>query len=102
VGKSYTSYLNAFKILYDLLGGVKPTNIVFDFEFAAFKAINTVFENVNLHFCNFHLGQNFYRNFQKNGPSKLYNSNSEYRTLLQMVLALAYEKPDRLKIDSTN
>jgi hypothetical protein len=70
-----------------------PKNIVIDFEIAAFKALKGIFPDSRIYFCNFHLGQSIYRQLQKRGLAKLYGGNSEFRRYIQVLLALAYEKP---------
>jgi hypothetical protein len=85
-----------FTLLSDLLKTKGPEHIIIDFEIAAAKAIKTIFQDTELFYCNFHLGQSFFRQIQKYGLVKEYNKDVIFRKYLKMILSLSYEKPQNV------
>lgn len=94
--KSFSSYFGMFNTISRFIGKGKKFNLILDFELAAKKAATIIFPNVDIYYCNFHMGQSFYRNLQKHGLSILYNNNKKYNRYMKMILSLSYEKPEKV------
>lgn len=94
--KSYICYYQMFSEMSRILNGKFPVNIILDFEFAAYKAIVEIFPASNIYFCNFHMGQAFYKKIQQFGLAINYNNNNKFNRYLKMLLSLSYEKPENV------
>lgn len=91
--KTYKCYFHAFSLFSKIINFKNPKTIVIDFEFAAQKALSEIFSTTTIFYCNFHMGQSFFRKIQKFGLSLSYNNDKKFRNFMRMVLALAYETP---------
>ena len=59
-------------------------------------ALQLKFPTVTMCGCLFHLGQNIYRNIQKNGLVEAYRTNDETSFSLRKLSALAFLPPDEI------
>lgn len=69
---------------------LNPTDFTIDFEIAAMKSIAENFEEADIHGCNFHLGQNFWRHVQSSGLQAVYSKDADFALNLRLMLALAF------------
>lgn len=77
--------------LYQLKLAPEITDIYLDFELAAHNAIKAEFPTCNIHGCNFHLCQSWYRRIQKDKKLlRHYRGNSDVGKWLKLFYGLSY------------
>ena len=72
------------------MNGHAPTDILFDFEQAAFNAAQGEFPGVDVKGCFFHLCQNVWKKIQQNGLAQLYQDDDDFSILMRSITALAF------------
>ncbi len=86
----YTSMLERLVSSAEAKGiTLNPTFIILDFELASINALQRTFPDERLSGCLFHLGQNIYRNIQKNGLVDAYKTIDNVSLSLRKLSALA-------------
>lgn len=89
--ETYNVILRELKKLQPLFN---PTDFTIDFEKAAMKAIAENHPGADIHGCNFHLGQNFWRHIQTYGLQTVYSSDADFALNVRLLLALAFVPVD--------
>ena len=72
------------------MNGHAPSDMLFDFEQAAFNAARHVFPGIDVKGCFFHLSQNLWKKIQQNGLALLYGNDDEFAMLMRSIAALAF------------
>ena len=72
------------------MNGHAPTDMLFDFEQAAFNAARATFPGIEVKGCFFHLCQNIWSRVQKNGLEPLYEADDDFAILMRSISALAF------------
>ena len=92
---AYTQVLNVVKErCLELQIELSPDNILIDFEMAIQKAMLTVWPEVQLSGCFYHLCQALWRNVQHQGLSDMYKNDHDFRSATKLLPALAFVRPD--------
>ena len=94
-GKTSNNYLELFTAMQQRMQqlGINPsvTDIIVDFEKAAYDAVRQVFGNrLNIHGCFFHLTQSAWRKIQELGLRQLYEQNDDVKKFVGMMDGLAF------------
>lgn len=88
-GKEERIYVKMLNMLLEKIPQARPRKILTDFETAAMKAFRTVFENIEIGGCFFHLSQSILRKVNECGLKSLYESNQSFAIHIKMLLSLA-------------
>ncbi len=88
--KTEATYDRLFTEIRNNMNGHAPTDMMFDFERAAFNAISQVFPGIDPTCCFFHLCKNIFKHIQRNGLADLYEIDDEFSLLMRMIAALAF------------
>lgn len=88
--KSQRTYEEIFLQLKSMRPQMNPTDFTIDFEKAAMRAIVESFPDADIHGCNFHFGQNFWRHVQTVGLQSVYSSDADFALNIRLLLALAF------------
>ena len=72
------------------MNGHTPTDMLFDFEQAAFNAACATFPGIDVKGCFFHLCQNLWKRIQRNGLEPLYEADNDFAMLMRSISPLAY------------
>ena len=67
-----------------------PQYLIIDFEIQSFNAFKKASKETTIKFCLFHFGQCIWRRIQKEGFSKLYSRNIEFKMFIKCFLSLAF------------
>lgn len=91
--KSQNTYEEIFKNILLLAPGVKPQNIMFDFERASMNAASICFNSAQISGCFFHFSQSVWRHIQSVGLQSKYSGDTKFAHNIRMLLALAFVRP---------
>lgn len=95
--KTSASYRTAFLHLNELCE-IEPVQVYIDFESAIHLAAKSVWPDIKIKGCRFHLGQAWYRKMQSLGLATLYQSkNSEISSFLKMFFGLPFFAPNEVE-----
>lgn len=92
-GKSAEVYEEMFSKLKEANPELNPESVMLDMEQAVVKALTTVFPNVLIRFCNFHLNQALYRKVVAFNFKTRYDTDTEFSQKIKLLGALAFLKP---------
>ncbi|KAI1700637.1 MULE transposase domain-containing protein [Ditylenchus destructor] len=90
------SYLHAFQQLFSLNPNYRPASIMADMELAPINAIKTVFPDVRVNYCLFHVSQAMFAKIKAYGLLPLYD-NADVRTFLRCFPAMALSPPEEVE-----
>jgi hypothetical protein len=90
-GKGAFHYRKMFSILREKMGGVfAPETVISDYETGIINAVASEFPN-SLHLgCYFHFTQSVYRNIQRLGPCRAYESDHRVKMIGRKLMALGF------------
>lgn len=93
--KSAAAYVQALTVLKNECGPEgQPETVIVDFEQAAISAFHSVFPDVVVRGCFFHLSQCIYRKVQGIGLQELYSADPDVALKVRMIAALALVPED--------
>lgn len=92
--KTQATYEQLFGALKQQEPRLQPTTVMIDFEMTAKQAITSVFLQVALAGCYFHLGQSLWRRVQSEGLQQQYQTDATFALVIRHVLALAFVVSD--------
>lgn len=95
-GRSSAVYTEMFEKLKAAESELNPETIMLDMEQAVVKALITVFPEVKIRFCNFHVNQALYRKVVAFNFKTLYDTNVEFAQKIKLLAALAFVKADEV------
>lgn len=100
--KQSKTYVHCFKILCDYINSVNlvftPKEVVCDFEQSIHIAVRTVWPDVNIIGCRFHLTQSWFRQIQKLGLVKEFRDTySEIGRWLKWTFGLLFLNPNEVE-----
>lgn len=95
--KREETYEHMLSVLKQIEPTLNPTDVTVDFEKAAMNAIHSVFPEAEIHGCNFHFGQNIWRNVQGVGLQSAYSNDDEFAFNIKLLPALAYVPKERVQ-----
>ena len=88
--KTTQTYIKLFQILKDARPNLAPHLCIMDFELASKRALLTVFPQVSVAGCFFHLTQAVWRKVQVAGLTENYINQPEVREAVKSLCALAF------------
>ncbi|BFZ03225.1 hypothetical protein BsWGS_06264 [Bradybaena similaris] len=88
--KTQMDYERVFRKLLELRPSLTPTSVLIDFEMATKNALSSVFPNVTILGCLFHLGQSLWRRIQNEGLSGAYRDDENVKMYSKMLIALSF------------
>ena len=94
--KKQSTYVKLFKQLKAIIPEFSPEYCIADFETALQNGVRSVFPQVNLGGCLFHLNQNCYRKICDLGYRKEYNNNPIFQRRLKLYPALSFLPIDKI------
>ena len=93
VRETEDAYKRVFQKFIDLHSGLSPDHLMIDFEVAVKNAAESVFENIQIHYCFFHFRQSLYRKIGNLGLKERYNTDENFNLKIKMFAALAFVPP---------
>lgn len=91
--KTEETYVNVFNLIKTSLAAhsinFSPSVVQIDFKAAAYNAIRRCFPDAKIIGCYFHFGQAIWRRLQNLGLVTLYNTNSNFANIVEIISALA-------------
>ena len=88
--KQQTTYENLFRQVKALNPELSPTSIMIDFENAIKNALHTVFPDITIQGCFYHLSQAIYRKVQNEGLQVQYQNDVDLNMCIRSMAALAF------------
>lgn len=95
-GKDQPTYIKIWTKLKELFPELKIEEVLLDFERAAIDGVRSVFPEVQVNCCFFHLSQNIFRKIGMFGLRKRYVDDVDFAHGMRMIAALAFVPLDKV------
>jgi len=89
-GRTIDIYKRFLDEILHLNPNLNPRSIVVDFELAAIRAFQDIFQGATVNGCMFHFGQCVWRKLQSEGLSGRYRDDVDFATRVKCLLGLAF------------
>ena len=89
-GKSQLIYIRAFVLIKSLHDDIAPSVVHCDFELATHKALSTVFSDVTIYGCFFHLMSNMRKHVDSLKLTTEYRNDLEFAIYARMIMSVAF------------
>ena len=88
--KQQLTYSPMFTEIHNLIQGVSPSDIMFDYEKAAMNAAEALFLGLEIKGCFYHLASNIWKKIQYHGLQAQYDADQQFAVHLRMIAALSF------------
>ncbi|XP_071747499.1 uncharacterized protein [Lepeophtheirus salmonis] len=93
--KTQATYTRLFQEISAINPCLSPQLVTTDFEMASMNALQSVFPDVQIKGCFYHLSQSIYRKIQENGLQDSYQNNPDFNINIRMLSAIAFVPVDQ-------